>query len=105
MSPRVSAPTKAKGRRAKIDLSLMGVSPVLRLSRFSRSIGRCGRKTETILFITQLHAPTSHRHPPTTLERDVPTGRTRGVLIEWNSVAVLRSHAPARERAGKSVGA
>src|SRR4029078_11843540 len=83
----------------------MGVGPLTRLSRFSRSIGRCGRKTETILFITQLHAPASHRHGPAAIERDVTTRMARCVLIEGSSVTVLRADAPARERAGKPVGA
>ena len=83
----------------------MGVGPFFPLSRFSRSIGSCGRKTETILFITQLHAPTSHRHPSAALKRDVPTGMARCVLIESSFVAFLGADAPARERAGKPVGA
>ena len=35
----------------------------------------------------------------------MPTRMARCVLIEWSSVAVLRADAPARERAGKPVGA
>jgi hypothetical protein len=41
-SPRSSLPTRANGRS-----SGNGASPLSALSRFSRSMGRCGRKTDT----------------------------------------------------------
>ena len=84
-SPRSSLPTRAKGRS-----SANGAAPFAALSRFSRSIGRCGRKTETKRLMTELHDKASPRClAPAALEREVPGRRAWRRRVEGGRSAAL----------------
>src|ERR1700674_1747979 len=101
--PRSSLPTRAKGRSAGTDVSDMGAAPLPALSRFSRSIGRCGRKMETKRLMTELHdkAP-PWRLAPAALKGELPGGCPGGLRIEGDAPALLRRDAPAAQGPGQA---
>ncbi len=97
-SPRSSLPTRAKGRS-----SSNGAVPLAALSRFRRSIGRCGRKIETIRLMTELHDKTSPRRlAPAALERELPGRRAGRDCVEGDGAASPCRDAPAGEGAGQA---
>src|SRR5262245_4755139 len=96
-SPRSSLPISARGRSTGNGAPLLAV-----FSRFSRSSGRCGRKTETKRLMTELHVEAPpRRFAPATLERELPRRASGRHGIEGHRTASSRGDAPRRDGSGK----
>ena len=97
-SPRSSLPTRAKGRSSSNGAVLLAA-----LSRFRRSIGRCGRKIETKRLMTELHDKAPPRGlAPAALKRELP-GRCAGCIgVEGGFSTAPCRDAPAGEGAGEA---